>query len=159
MASQGGKMETVSDFEDMLELLREHGVRYLIVGGLAVIYHAKPRYTKDMDLWVDAESSNVDRANEALRQFPSPWLFEQGDPSQILQIGIAPHRIDLILTVEGVDFATAWEKRIMDRYGGVEANWIDIDTLLLVKSQLDDARHAEDAKLLRKAKEIQERRG
>ena len=46
-------METVQDFEDMLHLLDKHKVRYLIIGGLAFIYHAKPRYTKDMDLWVD----------------------------------------------------------------------------------------------------------
>ena len=47
-------METVRDFEDILELFARHRVRYLIVGGLAFIYHAKPRYTKDIDLWIDA---------------------------------------------------------------------------------------------------------
>lgn len=46
-------MDTVRDFEDLLELLGRHRVRYLIIGGLAFIYHAKPRYTKDMDLWID----------------------------------------------------------------------------------------------------------
>ena len=45
-------METIHDFEDLLMLFDQHDVRYLIVGGLAFIYHAKPRYTKDMDLWL-----------------------------------------------------------------------------------------------------------
>lgn len=49
-------MDTVQDFEDLLELLERFEVRYLIIGGLAFIYHAKPRYTKDMDLWVDPDS-------------------------------------------------------------------------------------------------------
>lgn len=52
-------METIHDFEDMLLLLEKHRVRYLIIGGLAFIYHAKPRYTKDMDLWIDPSLENV----------------------------------------------------------------------------------------------------
>jgi hypothetical protein len=46
-------MDTVQDFEDILHMLEKHAVRYLIIGGLAFIYHAKPRYTKDLDLWID----------------------------------------------------------------------------------------------------------
>lgn len=49
-------METIHDFEDMLLLLEKNRVRYLIIGGLAFIYHAKPRYTKDMDLWIDLDT-------------------------------------------------------------------------------------------------------
>ncbi len=56
-------METIQDFEDMLQFLDKHKVRNLIIGGLAFIYHAKPRYTKDMDLWIDPEPENVKRAN------------------------------------------------------------------------------------------------
>ena len=48
-------METVQDFEDILFLLNKHGVKYLIVGGLAFIYHAKPRYTTDIDIWIDID--------------------------------------------------------------------------------------------------------
>ncbi|MBW2264264.1 MAG: hypothetical protein JRG91_20045, partial [Deltaproteobacteria bacterium] len=59
-------METIRDFEDMLELLEKHEARYLIVGGLAFIYHAKPRYTKDMDVWVDFTPENVECANRAI---------------------------------------------------------------------------------------------
>ena len=62
-------MDTVPDFEDLLWLLHKHEVRYLVVGGLAFIYHARPRYTKDMDLWVEASPRNVRRANRALAEF------------------------------------------------------------------------------------------
>ena len=85
-------METLPDFEDMLSLLYKHHVRYLVIGGLAFIYHVKPRYTKDMDLWIDPSRENIDRANQALAEFGSPTLIEQGDPGQIIQIGVAPNR-------------------------------------------------------------------
>ena len=64
-------MDTVQDFEDVLALLHRHHVRYLIIGGLAFIFHAKPRYTKDVDLWIDPERGNVERANQALAAFGS----------------------------------------------------------------------------------------
>lgn len=59
-------METIRDFEDLPALLARHHVRYLIIGGLAFIYHAKPRFTKDMDLWIDPTPANVQRVNRAL---------------------------------------------------------------------------------------------
>ena len=65
-------MDTVQDFEDILHMLEKHAVRYLIIGGLAFIYHAKPQYTKDLDLWIDPATENVDRANKALAEFGSP---------------------------------------------------------------------------------------
>lgn len=70
-------MDTVQDFEDLLHMLEKHAVRYLIIGGLAFIYHAKPRYTKDMDLWIDPAAENVNHANKALAEFGSPHLLEQ----------------------------------------------------------------------------------
>ena len=70
-------MDTVQDFEDLLATFARHGVRHLIIGGLAFIYHAKPRYTKDMDLWVGPDADNVERANLALANFGSPHLLEK----------------------------------------------------------------------------------
>lgn len=94
-------METIGDFEDMLGLLYKHRVRYLIIGGLAFIYHVKPRYTKDMDLWIDPAPENVKRANNALSEFGSPYLLDTEHPSEILQLGVAPDRIDFLRHVKG----------------------------------------------------------
>ncbi len=90
-------MDTIRDFEDLLILFHRHKVRYLIIGGLAFIYHAKPRYTKDMDLWIEAEENNIKKANQALIEFGSPFLLDHTKPDEITQLGIAPNRIDLLL--------------------------------------------------------------
>lgn len=147
-------MESIRDFEDMLELLAKHGARCLIIGGLAFIYHAKPRYTKDIDIWLDFTDANIDSANRALTDFGSPTLLEHGDSDQILQIGVAPNRIDLILTVTGISFAEAWVKRIEGWYGSAPANWIDLDSLIRIKESIDHPRHQEDARILREVRRL-----
>ncbi|MFC1672076.1 hypothetical protein ACFL01_02950 [Planctomycetota bacterium] len=149
-------MDTVQDFEDLLELLHNHQARYLIVGGLAFIYHAKPRYTKDMDLWVDPSADNIARANKALEEFGSPTLLAENEPTQVVQIGVAPSRIDLIVSVGDTGFDVAWEKRIESRYGDAPANWIDLDTLIDVKSRIDHPKHQEDARVLKEVKRLRE---
>jgi len=147
-------VDTIQDFEDMLQLLNEHEVEYLIIGGLAFIYHAKPRYTKDIDIWIGPAADNIARANRALQEFGSPFLIEPDDPDQIVQIGIAPDRIDLMLTIPGVRFETAWRKRILDNYGNVATNWMDIDSLIRSKRRIDNPRHQEDVRVLLEVKKM-----
>jgi hypothetical protein len=142
-------MDAIQDFEDILELFARHRVRYLIVGGLAFIYHAKPRYTKDIDLWIDSEHDNVRRANRALEDFGSPSLLTVDDPDEILQLGVAPSRIDLLRGTIALDFSEVWPRRIEGTYGRAPANWIDLESLLEIKSAIDHPRHQEDARVLR----------
>ncbi len=141
-------MDTVQDFEDLLALFARFDVRYLIVGGLAFIFHAKPRYTKDMDLWLDPDPDNVRRANQALVAFGSPELMATDSPDEILQLGVAPNRIDLLREMEALGFAEAWSRRIRTHYGGAPANWIDLDSLIAIKSAIDHPRHREDVRVL-----------
>ncbi|MFO8071136.1 MAG: hypothetical protein R6V85_04600 [Polyangia bacterium] len=145
-------MDTIEDFEDLLEMLERHGARYLIVGGLAFIYHAKPRYTKDMDIWIEFTPDNVASANRALSEFGSPKLLDTERNDRVLQLGIAPDRIDLFLRMAPLDFENAWNGRVRDCYGRVEANWIGLEELLEIKSSIDKPRHAEDARVLREVK-------
>lgn len=149
-------MDTVRDFEDILDLFERHGVRYLIIGGLAFIFHAKPRYTKDIDLWLDPESENILRANRALAEFGSPSALDVGSQSEILQLGVEPNRIDLLQEPggsSGLRFAAAWERRIESRYGEARANWIDLDSLIAIKSGIDHPRHQDDARVLREVRD------
>jgi hypothetical protein len=142
-------VETVRDFEDMLSLLAEYEVRYLIVGGLAFIFHAKPRYTKDIDLWIDPDPENVRRANIALAAFGSPELLDPSDPDEILQLGVAPNRIDLLRRPGEIPFHSAWARRVEAPYGAAPAHWIDLESLIAIKSAIDHPRHQEDARVLK----------
>jgi hypothetical protein len=141
-------LDTVQDFEDLLAIFERHQVRYLVIGGLAFIYHAKPRYTKDMDLWLDPAAENVERANRALAEYGSPALLDPARPDLILQLGVAPNRIDLLRDTE-LDFESAWSRRIEGRYGRASAWWIDIDSLIEIKSRIDHPRHREDVRVLK----------
>lgn len=149
-------MKTVADFEDLLFLLRKHAVRYLIVGGLAFIYHAKPRYTKDMELWVEPSDENLTRANEALAEFGSPALFDRESPGQVIQIGVAPNRIDLMTGLPPADFEEAWRNHIEAEYGETPANWIGLDALLALKAAIAHPRHQEDARVLPEVKRLRD---
>ena len=150
-------MDTVPDFEDLLRLLRKHEVRYLVIGGLAFIYHARPRYTKDMDLWIDPSPPNVRRANAALAEFGSPFLLAIDEPEEILQLGLPPNRIDLLRAVEGPSFGEAWKRRIAGRYGRADVNWMDLDSLIDIKSRIDDPRHRRDVRDLEAVRSLKQR--
>ena len=150
-------MDAIPDFEDLLRLLRKHEVRYLVIGGLAFIYHARPRYTKDMDLWIDPSPRNVRRANAALAEFGSPHLLAVDAPEEILQIGLPPNRIDLLRVVGGPSFDRAWRRRITGKYGRADVNWMDLESLIDVKSRIDDPRHRRDVRDLEAVRALRQR--
>jgi hypothetical protein len=148
-------VETIQDFEDVLYALEKHHVRYRIIGGLAFIFHAKPRYTKGMDLWIEPTRDNVKRANSALAEFGSPYLLDPDNDEEILQLGVGPDRIDLLRAIKGAAFATAWKNRVRGKYGEANANWIDLNSLIRIKSHIDHPRHQKDVRVL---KEVRRRR-
>jgi hypothetical protein len=146
-------LDAIQDFEDFLDLLDRHRVRYLIIGGLAFIFHAKPRFTKDIDLWLDPEPENLRHANDALAEFGSPYLLDLSRSDEILQLDVDPNRIDLLREAAPLTFADAWERRVEGTYGRARANWIGLEDLLAIKERIDHPRHREDARVLRKVLE------
>jgi len=121
-------MEINSDFSALLSLLGRHRVRYLVVGGWAVVYHAEPRYTKDLDIYVDAARDNSERLKRALEEFAGPLpelsIEDLADPSRIIMMGRPPMRVDIIKAIDGVRFETAWKNRVRASLGGVRINLI-----------------------------------
>ena len=67
-------------------------------------------------------------------------------------MGVAPNRIDFLMSVKGVDFNEAWKNRIEGRYGDAKANWIDLNSLIEIKSQIDNPRHQEDVRVLKEVR-------
>lgn len=96
-------------------------MRYLLVGGYAVAFHARPRYTKDLDIWVEPTTANARRVWKALAAFGAPLQDVRPEdltrPEMVLQIGLAPNRIDILTELAGVDFAEAWNRRATTTYG------------------------------------------
>jgi hypothetical protein len=149
-------VDTIRDFEDLLALFHRHRVQYLIIGGLAFIYHAKPRFTKDIDLWIEPSRQNLDRANRALSEFGSPILLNPCKLDEIVQIGLPPSRIDLLLKVTGLRFPSAWRQRVRGRYGRATAQWIGLDSLIRAKQRIAHPRHQEDVRVLREVKRLRQ---
>ena len=112
-----------SDFRELLSLFNAENARYLIVGGFALAHYGKPRYTKDLDIWVDPSGDNPERVYRALARFGAPLesvcVEDFSDPDLIFQIGVEPVRVDILPSVSGVTFGDAWERREASRYGDV----------------------------------------
>jgi predicted nucleotidyltransferase len=121
------------DFREFIRLLNDNQVRYLVVGGYAVALHGYPRYTKDIDIWIELAQENAAHIVEALEQFGFGSLgLKEGDflvEDQIVQLGYAPNRIDIITTLPGVTFADCYDKRLPVEIDGVKVNFIDLDDL------------------------------
>ena len=116
------------DFRELLLLLNEEGARYLIVGGFALAHYGNPRYTKDLDIWVDAEGDNPARVYRALARFGATLdgvsLSDFADPQTVFQVGVEPLRVDILAGISGVTFAEAWDDREPSTYGDVAVNVI-----------------------------------
>src|SRR5216684_6703021 len=125
------------DFRDLFSAFSAADVRFLVVGAHAVIFYAVPRYTKDLDLWIEPTHENAERAWRALAEFGAPWqgvsVEDLWTPGTILQIGVEPNRIDILTEVEGLSFEEAWGRRQISSYGDVPIGLLDLDDLITSK--------------------------
>jgi predicted nucleotidyltransferase len=130
-------MKISSDFSELLRIFNEDGVRYLVVGGYAVMRYTEPRYTKDLDLWVDPTRANARRVHQALRRFGAPLASVTVEDftreEMVFQIGVAPVRVDILMHVLGVTFGRAWKNRVEVHFGGEPAHMISREDLIICK--------------------------
>jgi len=154
------------DYEEFIAALNHHGVRYLIVGAHAVAFHARPRATKDLDLLLEPTRANARRTLAALRDFFGGvdlgyTVTDLMDPRWIIQLGVAPIRIDLHSHLPGCpSFRIAWRKRIKSKFGSVTACYLGLDDLIRTKEAAGRAQDRVDAHVLRYAngKRVRHRR-
>lgn len=101
----------MKDFEELLALFRDRGVKALVVGGYAVAFHARPRFTRDIDLWVEPTEANALRVLECLNKFGfgsvGLEVKDLADAERVVQLGFPPNRIDLVTSIDGVSFDEA----------------------------------------------------
>ncbi|MCI0560748.1 MAG: nucleotidyltransferase [Nitrososphaera sp.] len=126
-----------SDFKDLLKLFNDYHVRYLVIGGYAVIQYTEPRYTKDLDVWVSTERENARAVFEALREFGAPLAgMTEEDFTQeghVYQLGVAPVRIDILMSVTGLTFEEAWGNRVEVDFEGILVMFISKQDLITIK--------------------------
>jgi hypothetical protein len=137
-------------YREPLQLLNKFHAEFLIVGGFAVMKYGEPRYTKDLDLWVNNSRANSERVVSALKEFGAPLDHDEitaetfSGKQVVYQIGVAPVRTDILSAITGVEFPQAWRNRVAATFFGVPVSFISLDDLLANKKALGRASDLKD---------------
>jgi len=130
-------MKLDKDFNEFVELFVAKDVRFLVVGGYALAAHGCPRATDDFDAWVWVNSENAAKIVECLAAFGFGSLNLTTDDfttlDRVVQLGYPPYRIDIITSISGVEFDSAWANRLVVDIDGLQVPFIGRDDLLTNK--------------------------
>lgn len=146
-----------SDFSDLLRLFARHEVRYLVIGGYAVMYYAQPRFTKDLDLWLQPSKENVSRVMRAFGEFGMPLIdvtpkdFER-EGFQYM-VGRSPVLFDFLTSLPGLNFEECWDSRATDESEGFPIHYLGIDPLTQAKRTAGRVQDLADLDDMRRARE------
>ena len=147
-----------ADYKEMLHILTEEGVRFIVVGAYALGVHGFPRATGDMDIWVEPSPSNAEKLIQSLTRFGAPLSdVKKGDFTTkgiVFQIGVAPRRIDILTAIDGVEFDPAYENRLVVVLEALAIPVLSLEDLIKNKESTGREKDALDAKLLRKRSSI-----
>jgi len=126
-----------SDFKDLLQSLHEFSVHYLVVGGYAVIHYAQPRYTKDIDIWLDPNTENASNLMRAFVHFGIPLIgVSQDDFASTgtqFSIGVPPCEIDFLTTIPGLAFNDCWDNKVMCNENDFPIHYVSKQDLIKAK--------------------------
>jgi hypothetical protein len=148
------------DFKQLLSIFHVHSVKYLVVGGYAVSFHAQPRATKDIDILIKPDAENATAIYAALAEFGAPLegitADDFADRGKFFRMGREPIMVDILPEIDGIDFDTAWTNRItaiIDRESGLAAFFISSDDLVKAKLASGRPQDIADVAAIRKATE------
>jgi hypothetical protein len=146
-----------SDFSDLLRLFSDNGVRYLVIGGYAVIQHGEPRFTRDLDLWVGTDPANAAAVYQSLAEFGAPLAglteADFAEEGYFYQMGVPPVRVDILMGIPGLQFAEAWERRVQVTFDDLPVMFISREDLIISKRASGRPQDLLDADLLARAGE------
>ena len=130
-------IEFPKDFREFLQLLNSKKVEYLVIGGYAVGYHGYPRATGDLDIWISISDKNAGKMVEVLKEFgfDIPELKKEMFliKEKIIRMGIPPMRLEILTTIDGVDFDKCFRNRVIAEFESFKANFISKRDLLTNK--------------------------
>lgn len=131
------------DFKEFVALLKEHGAEYMIVGGYAVGVHGYPRYTGDLDIWLNPSKENARQVLKAIHDFGfgsfNLTVADLTKEGNVIQFGHPPLRIDLLTSIDGVTFDDCYANRKEVTFDGLTMNFIGYHDL--VKNKRATGRH------------------
>ncbi|MCX6868815.1 MAG: hypothetical protein NTV46_21950 [Verrucomicrobia bacterium] len=137
-----------------MSILAKHEVRYLIIGGYAVMKYTEPRWTKDLDLLIATDPENARAVFAALKDFGAPLAgLSAGDftdAGSFYQMGRPPMRVDVMMSIPGVTFEQAWLNKETMEITGTPAFFISREDLMLSKQAASRPQDLIDLENLRK---------
>ena len=144
------------DFEDFIGLLNKHKIDYLVVGGYAMAFHGRPRYTGDLDIWINISESNANGMLVVLKEFGfSSLQFSKEDflkENIINQIGYPPLRIDILTSIDGVSFYEAFLQKKIIKIENLEVAFIGLNQLIANKMASNRIQDQADIEALKRKK-------
>ncbi|MFN8322609.1 MAG: nucleotidyltransferase [Chitinophagales bacterium] len=121
------------DYKEFIQLLIEKDAEYLIVGGHAVILYGYPRFTNDLDVWINPTEENAAKVIDCLKEFGMASLGIQSKDltkkGNIIQLGHIPVRIDLLNEIDGVKFDSCYKNKEVVEVYGMKVNFLHLTDL------------------------------
>ena len=151
-------MLTSQDFKELLKIFEKYKIRYLIVGGYAVMKYSEPRFTKDLDVFIATDQNNAIGVYKALKEFGAPLEnLTSKDFTQkgyFYQMGRPPLRIDIMMSIPGVEFDQTWENREVVELGDLKINFISRSDLIRAKEASARPQDKIDVDKLKEAEQL-----
>lgn len=148
-------MLTSSDFRELLKIFEKRKIRYLIVGGYAVMKYTEPRFTKDLDIFIATDQRNADSVYSALKEFGAPLENLSPDDfthkQHFYQMGRPPLRVDIMMSIPGIAFGEAWKNREIVELDDLKLPFISKPDLIRAKEASGRAQDKIDVENLKKA--------
>lgn len=151
-------MLTSSDFKELLKIFEKHKIRYLIVGGYAVMKYSEPRFTKDLDVFIATDQENAKSVYSALKEFGA--LLENLTPDDfahegyVYQMGRPPLRIDIMMSIPGIEFDSAWKNRKVVELEDLKVFFISRSDLIRAKEASGRPQDKIDIEKLKEAEQL-----
>lgn len=141
-----------SDFNDLLRIFNDHNVRYMVIGGYAVVQYAEPRFTKDLDVLISTDTKNAEAIYNALKEFGAPLAGltpkDFSEEGFFFQMGVPPIRVDVLMGIPGINFDECWDRRVEVDFDGLNVIFISKPDLILSKRAAGRPQDLIDADLL-----------
>ncbi|HVT11841.1 MAG TPA: hypothetical protein VHE55_06215 [Fimbriimonadaceae bacterium] len=124
--------------KELIRLFQSHDVQFLVAGAHALAYHARPKFTEDLDLFSQRSAENANRLRRALDEFGFGMTSDAerefaSNPRAMMVLGRKPNQVDLINFLDGVEFESAWRRRASGLLANIEVDFLGLADYIATK--------------------------